>query len=456
MSQYCDRSSPFGVRECSLPGLLSSPAGPPARSAFGRVMQNVAWLLAGKGTGALLSIAYLGLATRTLGPAGFGEFALVLGTGQAIVAFVSFQTWQVVVRYGMGHLKDGRSDRLARLVAFCTALDLAGALVGCLIAVAAVLLLAGPLGWSDELTRDALLFSLVMLVSIRSTAVGVLRLHDRFGLGAAADAVTPVTRLAGALAAVAAGATVQTFLLAWAAAELATAFAYWTTAKKIAAPLLGVPRIADVRGALAENQGLRHFALVSNAGSTLGAVGKQFAVLIVGLSVGPVAAGAYRLAHQLSQALARVSDLFARAVFAETARVHADGESDTMRRLFRHSTRLSLAAGIIIIVTLTFVGKPLLGLIAGPEYLPVYPLLVLLGTAAALDVAGVGFEPTLMATGRAGGALRLRLVVTAALLILLAILLPMQGLMGAGMAVLAASALGLALFGAAAWRAIRT
>jgi O-antigen/teichoic acid export membrane protein len=51
-------------------------------------------------------------------------------------------------------------------------------------------------------------------------------------------------------------------------------------------------------------------------------------------------------------------------------------------------------------------------------------------------------------------ALKLRIVVAATLLILLLILLPRLGTVGAGIATVSASVLGLILFGAAAWRAI--
>src|SRR3546814_6130619 len=43
-------------------------------SSIGRILENTAWLLGGKGVGALLSFVYLAIITRTLGPAGFGHF----------------------------------------------------------------------------------------------------------------------------------------------------------------------------------------------------------------------------------------------------------------------------------------------------------------------------------------------------------------------------------------------
>ena len=78
----------------------------------------------------------------------------------------------------------------------------------------------------------------------------------------------------------------------------------------------------------------------------------------------------------------------------------------------------------------------------------------MLGTAAALDLDGTSFEPALMATGRASLALRLRLAAPIVQIGLLAALLPTYGVRGAAIATLAASIIGLILFGVIAWRVI--
>ncbi|HWI86478.1 MAG TPA: lipopolysaccharide biosynthesis protein [Sphingomonas sp.] len=419
-----------------------------------RVVENAVWLLSGKLIGAVLSLVYLGMATRTLGPDAFGQFVLILGTGQAVGAIVSFSTWQVVVRYGMSHLQSGNGAALGRLLAFCLALDGGAAVVGCLLATMGVLLLGPHLGWDSRLSRDALLFCFAMVLSFRSTAVGILRLHDRFGIAAAADAVTPLARLIGAVIVVLVESSVLGFLIAWAAAEILTAAAHWVAAFRMTRAGL---RPADWRGiaqAQRDNPGLWRFAVITNIGATLRAFSGQVSVLLVGLVAGPAAAGGYRLAFQLGRALAKLSDLLARSMFAEIARVHVVRTAQELRRLFRKSTRFSLVGGIVIVALLLLIGKPALGLVAGEPYVADYPLLLMLGTAAALELGGTSFEPALMATGKARLALQLRLVSTIIQLGLLAALLPAYGVIGAAAATLAASFLGLVLFGAVAWRAI--
>jgi O-antigen/teichoic acid export membrane protein len=119
-------------------------------------------------------------------------------------------------------------------------------------------------------------------------------------------------------------------------------------------------------------------------GSTLGLVGKQFAVLLVGASVSPAAAGGYRIAHQLGQALANISDMLSRATFSEIMRARAGHTAAELARLFRSASLLALITAAIMIAMLLLLGRPTLALLAGAPYAPVYPLVLILGTAAAL------------------------------------------------------------------------
>lgn len=422
---------------------------------LGRIFQNLGWLLAGKGVGAVLSLVYLALAARLLGPRGFGEFTLVTGGAQAVAAFVTFQTWQIVVRYGLPHLQAGDRAAAARLGAFCLTIDLGAALAGCLVASLTVGLLGPRLGWPPGLALSGLGFSFVILLTTRSTAVGILRLHDRFGTGAAADAVTPITRFLGALAVVAAGATVGRFLLAWTAAEILTAAAYWIAVARAVPGAMTWPTPRALARAVRENAGIWHFTWMTNLNTTLDQGAKQAVVLLVGLFAGATGAGQYRLASQLTQALARISDMASRAMFSELARAHGSGDAGDFRRLILRAAALAAGAGAVIMLLLLCLGRVLLQLIGGPAYLGVYPLLVLLGLASALDLASVVFEPALVAMGRAGRALWVRIAATLGLLALLAVCLPLYGTEGAAVAVLAASAIALLLFARAAVTAAR-
>ncbi|HEV2080232.1 MAG TPA: oligosaccharide flippase family protein [Allosphingosinicella sp.] len=413
---------------------------------LGRVLENAGWLLAGKGFSAILGVAYTAILARSLGRQDFGEFVLVVGTAALVSSFVAFQTWQAMVRFGMDHVRETISPGLSRLTAFCIALDLGGAIVGCILAGVAVLLLGPSFEWSPGFQLEVLLFCCVMLLSIRSAASGLLRVHDQFALGAAADSVQAAMRMVGAVVVLLVEPTVRHFLLAWAVAEVTMALVYWILAARTEGWDLRSVSWRDVRSVPGEHPGLWQFVAITNAGVTLRSISRQLPVLLVGLVVGTAAAGAYRLAHQLGQALARIGDLLSRAIFAELARLHSGGGGDKLNTLFRSSTRLALGGAVVIVAVLLLIGEPLLRLVA-PAFVGAYPLLLILGIAAAVEMVGVSFEPALMATGRAGTAFRLRVMVTLFLLVMMAILLPALGARGAAFANLSSACFAVLLFG---------
>lgn len=414
---------------------MSTPA-PLRRGSIRAILLNTGWMLGGKGFGAVLSLIYLAIVTRSLGLDGFGQFSLALGAGQASATIVSFQSWQIIVRYGMRYVHEGQSDALARLVRFAITIDIIAAFVGVALVIGGTLLLAGRFGWTDSFAWQAIGTSAVLVLSTHWTPIGVLRLHDRFAAATFAEAVTPSARCIGALIVWLTTPSVIAYLAVWAVAEALTALAYWYAAHRVQPFRWPQGRIRDI---VAENPGIGRYAMFTNLTSMLGLGSKEFAVLIIGLVITPAAAGSFRLAQQLAQGLAKLSQLLGRAIFPELVRSHTTAGNEAFDALLARTLRITAIGGGIVFVLLLTIGKPAIGLIAGKEFLSAYPVLLALGSAAAVDFAAVGFEPALTAMGRADLALRVRIVSTLILVALLAVLPQYFGVIGAGVAVLIAS-----------------
>jgi O-antigen/teichoic acid export membrane protein len=376
------------------------------------VLQNAGLLLGGRTASAVFSLAYIAILTRTLGPETFGAFAIIVSIAQAIRAFVGFQTWQLIVRYGLGYLGSGRLEPLVRLIKFALAIELGGAIVGTALAVPAVLLLVPRFGWDDGDAWLTIAFAAAALLTIRFTPAGILRLYDRFAAAAFAETAVTLVRFVGAVAVWLSGlSSLAAYITVWAAAEAASAIVFWWSAMGTTRGLPWRATRADLRRTLAENVGLAAFAGITNVTQTFHLVGKQLPVLVVGMFVAPVAAGGFRLASQLGQAMAKVSQLTTRAIFPELMRAREFGEhAREFGALFRKTFVMSLAAGLVLLAILVFAGETLLVLIAGEAFAFAYPMLLVLGLAAIVELVGVTFEPALTAADRAGAAFRIRLL----------------------------------------------
>lgn len=440
---------PYDAGMAAEPEAAAGPVAPARRGTIRNILLNAGWMLGGKGVGGVLSTVYLAIATRSLGVDGFGQFALVLGLGQGVAGLASFQSWQIVVRYGMEHMHGGRDDALTRLIGFSAFLDIASGLVAALLVTVGMLLIGPYLGWSWPFVWQALAACLMLVLAIHSTPIGVLRLHDRFGNAAAAETMTPITRFVGALLVWLIHPSVVGFLAVWALAEVVTAATYWILAARVGGVGWGLKRRIEWRTVAAENDGIVRYAWTTNLSSSLAVGGKQLMVLLVGLLATPAAAGGFRVAQQLSQALGKISQLLSLSIFPELVRSKAGDEDGRFDRLLARTRRLAAVGGAAVIAVLLIAGKPALGLVAGQAFLPVYPMLLVLGVSAAIDFAAVGFEPALTAQGHVGLVLKLRAVATVVMLGLMLSLTPALAGMGAALAVLAASMVSFATLRAA-------
>jgi len=405
---------------------------------FARMRQNVLWIFGGRGFQAVASLLYLGIAARSLGPHGFGEFSLVLAYGQAIANIAQFQSWQTVIRYGMLHLAAGDGVRLGRLLGFTTTLDVAGALGGALLAGCGVYVAGAWLGWSDFEQGRAAWFGVALLLSIGATPTGMLRLADRFDLIAYCQAVGPLVRLVGSVAAALLGAGIGWFLAAWAAAALLQHAASWAVA-------LGRPRMRIALGwrrfrcAARENAGIWRFMFVTNASGSIGLFTEQMATLAVGGVAGANAAGGFRIAAKVARALERPVQIAGRVLYPELARLHAHDDHEALSHVVTRTVRASAILALAVVTIALLGGPTLIRLLAGADYGFAYGLLAILAVGAALDLSGFALEPLLTAHDRAGRVLAIRLQGALAFVVVLLVLLEPAGAYAAATATMAAS-----------------
>lgn len=391
-------------------------------SLLGRMFANTVWLLGGKGFGAVCSLLYLAILTRSLGLKGFGHFSLIFGTSQALIAIAGFQTWRVVVRYGVEHVHEKNWDAFGRLGMLCGLLDMLGAVMGCGIAWIVFFQFSDALDLNKALIDTAFWFNVAAIWALVSAPTGIVRALDRFDVAVYVEALVPIGRLAAATAIWLTDPTLVKFLIAWAAVDLLEAAAYWGMARYLAPQSVQLRHLRDWRTALQENAGIIRFLGVTYANATLEAAKRNGPLLAVGFFVGTKAAGLYRLAQQLSQGLSKLSTLLTRSVYAEIARARVTAESDEFRELARHTSMIAGLAGALVVLVAVLFGKQLMMLIGGDVFGKGYEIMVPLTIAAAFELASVAFEPVLHSTGRARLALRAQVAALSALCLALFLL----------------------------------
>lgn len=349
-----------------------------SRPLLARMLTNVAWLIGGKGFGAVCSLIYLAILTRSLGLKDFGHFALIFGTSQALIAIAGFQSWQTVVRFGVQHIHSQDWAGFGRLSMMAFILDVVGAVFGCAIAYVAFYHFAAELDLNPRFIDTAFWFNVAALWALVSAPTGIVRALDRFDVAVYVEAAV-----------------------------------YWIVARRLSPKAIRLKYLPQAFQARHENPGLVRFFGITYLSATLEAIFKHGPLLAVGYLVGTSAAGVYRLAHQLAQGLAKLSSLLSRAAYAQIARASVSSAAQEFRALASQTTRLAAIGGAMVVVMVAAVGGHLLALLGGEEFRNGYTILLPLVIVSSIELAGVAFEPVLHATGRARMSLVARFVTVA-------------------------------------------
>lgn len=383
-----------------------------ARSGLANILKNLAWLVGGKGFGAICSIVYLAILVRSLGVRDFGNFSLIFATGQALVAIASFRTWQIIVKFGAVLLHRGQWEKFGQLAWLGAKIDVAGAAVGTLIAAIIYYGFAPLLEIEPDYVDMAFAFNVALLWGRMTTPNGILRVIDRFDLAIYVEAIVPIGRLLASLVIILTGASVAKFLFAWALFDLLSGLVYWIVAFRSMPQALNMRTFGTWRSALADNEGLGGFFFVTYFTSTLDAIYKQGPLLAVGYLLGTSAAGLYRLADQLAQGIGKLSQLVARAIFPEFAMAHVASSARDFSRLVGKVAGMATIAGVFVTMVALLLGEHVLVLVGGDQVVQAAAILVPIAIGASFDIAAVSCEPVLYSTGHPTYPLIARLVST--------------------------------------------
>lgn len=412
-----------------------------AQTPMRRILGNFGLLLRGRGIAAVLLLAATALMARALGPAEFGLVILMHTYVVLVRGLLNFKQFLAIIRYGVPALDAGDKRTLRRLISICWRVDR----LTCLSATAAALLLApllGPLlgmGHNDVYLLAA--YSLVLLTTGNRTAVGILRLLDKFDILGRQLTIGPTIRFFGVVIAwwlsSPMAVYVMVFALAFAVEEI---YLGWCGRREYrrqvgVAPAEETPQ--DAR--MAEFGGLSRFLWITYWQSNIDLIPKHGSIMLAGVLMGPADAGLLRLARQFSTLLAKPAGLIRQVVFPDLTRSWNQGSTD-FRVIVYRTALLAGGLGSFFVLAGYFFGEMLLGTLIGQEFIAAAPVLTLLLLASTFDLTGASLRAAAYAIGHAGKVLRMY-ALSAVVYVTLFIVFTLElGLIGSGIAACAAAA----------------
>ncbi|MEZ5597956.1 MAG: lipopolysaccharide biosynthesis protein [Pseudomonadales bacterium] len=412
----------------------------PNPSTLRKALGNLNRLLAGRAFAGVLGLVATAIMARALAPEQFGLVILLhtyLLTWQGLL---NCKPFEAIIRYGVDAVDAGDETRLRRLLKLSLRVDVVSSLLAAILAAGLAGVTGRLLGWDPAFIGMAQLYSLLLLTSVTGTAKGVLRLFNRFDLLARQLAIAPALRFVGALFCWWQSLGLTGFIVTWGLAlgleHLYMTFRGWRELnRQLDQPTLHDVDISDWREAF---PGYAKFTGIVYWQSNLDLLPKHLVTLVVGAFLGPMEAGLYRLARELSQVLQTPAVLIRQVLFPDFTRLWNRGGDGLVWILLRTVAGAALG-GLVFVVVSVFWGDWLLGVFAGDAYVAAAVVLTWLLVAGTLDLCTSVLRVAGYAMGDASVVLRLTAIAAAAYLLALLLLVPVAGLVGAGLSACVAS-----------------
>lgn len=412
-------------------------APPPVKALFSRVLRNTAYLLTGRGAIAVLSLGTTALAARALGLQGYGVLMLMYSFATSCSIATRLQSWQPLLQYGTRLFGDTLPHSLQTLVRHCLVLDAAGAVAGTSIALGLTHWASPLLGWSAAYGPVPEWFMTAVLFMNTGTALGVMRLANRFDLSVTADAIASFLRFVGSLAGFFLHWPLSHFMLVWYGASAVSfaldytlaAWLLWRVQKLSGFRLLRAPWFFRV-------EGIWRFIFSVSINQALGRLVTRAAVLLVGAVLGPQSAALYNVTWQISDGLTRPGQMVTPALYPELVVLKDRKDWASLRRVTTRILQVVGVFSVVLFATAFLIGPWLLHVLLTVPWSGTRTLLLLMTMTAIFDLWNVPLEPLMMSLEKAHHVVLGRLATTLFFLPLLYVLARDWGMTGAGVATL--------------------
>ena len=405
------------------------------QSTMRRILGNFGYLLRGRGFAGVMLFGATALAARGLGPVEFGLLVLIQTYSQFVRGLLNFKQFQGIVRYGVPIYDNGDMTALRRLLNVSWRVDRDSTVVAVVIALVLAPFIGPLIGMDQQHVILLALYTLVIPSTGKNTAMGILRLYDRFDVIGRQMTIGPTIRFVGVVFAWWYDAPLLVYVLIHMCAVITKNIYLMWCGRREYNLQIGPPSEGEdnSKAQMSEFSGLRNFLWVTYWQSNVDMVPRKLSTMMVGSLLGASEVGLLRLARQVSSLVAKPAALIRTVVFPDLTRSWHQNKDDFGIIAFRVAI---IAGGFGLVFTLLgyFFGTDLMAILFGQEYVGAATVLTLLLLASSFNLAASPLRSAAYAIGHAGKVLRIHVVSAVVYLALFFAMTWEYGLWGVGIA----------------------
>jgi O-antigen/teichoic acid export membrane protein len=400
---------------------------------FSKVIRSSGALFSNNTMALGLSVLQGVMATRLLGPAGFGLIGVVMAFASTINSLFSFRMSEIVVRYGGEYLNTGEKEKAAALMKVTALTEAIVSLLAFLVVILTANFAETYLSKTSGTAWMFTVYAVGLLANFNTeTSTGILQVTDKIKLQGVINLIQSILSTLIIAGAFFFNGTITIILIAYLIGKSILGLGLFIAAQIQLQKALGSGWWRTSFSALTSTRDIVRFAISSNISATIIKLFRESELIWVGFFLDTTAVGYYRVAFTLAHFLAIPADPLIATTFPEINRLAVEKAWGRLKSFLRKITAFSFAYNILLGLGLMVFGRWVIRIYSGAEYLNAYPALVALAIGLTFNYTLFWNRPLLLALGLPEFPVYVTLIAGVTKLALSFWLVPQYGVVAAG------------------------
>ncbi len=400
---------------------------------FTKVMRSSGSLFSNNTLALGLSVVQGIMATRLLGPAGFGLIGVVMAFASTVNSVFSFRMSELVVRYGGEYLNKQEKEKASALIKAASLTEGGVSLIAFLVVIATASLAETYLAKTPDIAWMFTFFAINLLANFNTeTSTGILQITDRIKLQGTINLIQAIVTTLVIAGAFFFNGSITVVLIAYLIGKSIVGLGLFFVAQNQLHEKLGSGWWCTPISALTTRKEIFRFAFSSNISATIIKLFRESELIWVGFFLDTTAVGYYRVAYTITHFLAIPADPLIATTFPEINKLAVEKTWGKLKSFLKKVTAFSFAYNIILGVGLILLGQWVIQIYSGKDYLAAYPALVALTIGLVFNYILFWNRPLLLALGLPEFPVYVTLAAGIIKLALSFWLVPMYGVVAAG------------------------
>lgn len=400
---------------------------------FTKIIRSSGSLLSNNTIALGLSVIQGIMATRLLGPAGFGLIGVVMAFASTVNSIFSFRMSELVVRYGGEYLNKDDKKSASALIKLASYTEAFVSLIAFLIVILTASFAENYLAKTNDVAWMFTVYAIGLLANFNTeTSTGILQITDKIKLQGTINLIQAIlTTIIIAIAFFFEG-SIVTVLIAYLVGKSILGLGLFITAQIQLNKRLNKGWFTTSISSLKNKKEIFNFAFSSNISATIIKVFRESELIWVGLFLDTTAVGYYRVAYTITHFLAIPADPLIATTFPEINRLAVERAWGKLKSFLKKVTAFSFAYNIFLGTCLILFGRFIISIYSGDAYLNAYPALVALTIGLVFNYILFWNRPLLLALGLPQFPVYVTLIVGLIKLALSFVLVAKYGVVAAG------------------------